>query len=128
MQKIANLLDTTFDDKDLLRLVTKKWMKVHDQSGENCNVNKEIRTKTPMLTSDLCDFSGAYIVVEGKVTASFNPRKSDYDNNDFPDALFPNYIFPPGNTAEQVTAARNVAKTDAVNAANDVANDARNLM
>ena len=128
MQKIANLLDTTFDDKDLPRLVTKKWIKVHDQSGENCNVNKEIRTKTPMLTSDLCDFSGAYIVVEGKVTASFNPRKSDYDNNDFPDALFPNYIFPPGNTAEQVTAARNVAKTAAVNAANDVANDARNLI
>ena len=55
-------------------------------------------------------------------------ERSDYDNNDFPDALFPNYIFPPGNTAEQVTAARNVAKTDAVNAANDVANDARNLM
>ena len=128
MQKNANLFDTTFDDKDLSRFVTKKWIKVHDQSGENSNVNKEIRIKTPMLTSDLCDVSGAYIVVEGKVTASFNPRKSDCDNNDFPNAIFPNCIFPPGNTAEQVTAARNAAKTAAVNAANDVANDARNLM
>ena len=42
---------------------------------------KKIRIKTPMLRSDLCDFSDAYIVLEGKGTASFNPRKNDYDNN-----------------------------------------------
>ena len=71
-QKIANLLDTTSDDKDLPRFVTKKWIEVYDQSGGNYNVNKEIRIKTPMLRSDLCDYSNAYIVVEGKFTASFN--------------------------------------------------------
>ena len=49
-QKIVNLLDTTSDDKDLPRFVTKKWIEVYDQSGgENYNVNKEIRIKTPML-------------------------------------------------------------------------------
>ena len=31
-QKIVNLLDTTFDDKDLPWFVTKKWIKVYDQS------------------------------------------------------------------------------------------------
>ena len=41
-QKILNLLDTTFDDKDLPRFVTKKCIKVYDQSGKNYNVNKEI--------------------------------------------------------------------------------------
>ena len=42
-QKIVNLLNMTFDDKDLPRLVTKKWIQVYDQSEKNYNVNKEIR-------------------------------------------------------------------------------------
>ena len=52
-QKIVNLLDTTSDDKDLPRFVTKKWIDVYDQSGGNYNFNKEIRIKTSMLRSDL---------------------------------------------------------------------------
>ena len=67
-KKIENFLDTTFDDKDLPRFVTKKWIEVYDQSEGNYNVNKEIRIKTSMLRSDLCDFSDAYIVVEGDIT------------------------------------------------------------
>ena len=67
-QKIANFLDTTSDDKDLPRFVTKKWIEVYDQSEGNYNVNKEIRIKTSMLRSDLCDFNDAYIVVEGDIT------------------------------------------------------------
>ena len=67
----------TSDHKDLLRFVTTKQTEVYDQSGgENYNVNKEIRIKTPMLRSDLYDFSDAYIVVEGTITvngeANFN--------------------------------------------------------
>ena len=56
-QKIANFQDTTSDDKDLPRFAPKNWIKVNDQSGENYNVNKEIRIKRSMLRSDLCDFS-----------------------------------------------------------------------
>ena len=67
-QKIANFLDTTSDDKDLPRFVTKKWIEVYDQSEKNYSPNKEIRIKTSMLRSDLCDFSDAYIVVEGDIT------------------------------------------------------------
>ena len=44
-QKITNFLDTTFDDKDLPRFLTRKWIEVYDQSGGNYNVNKETRTK-----------------------------------------------------------------------------------
>ena len=36
----------------------------------NYNPNKEIRIKTLMLTSDLCDFSDAYIVVKGNITVN----------------------------------------------------------
>ena len=71
-QKIVNLLDTTSDDKDLPRFVTKKWIEVYDQSEKNYSINKEIRIKTPMLRSDLCDFSDAYIVVKRTITVT-NP-------------------------------------------------------
>ena len=67
-QKILNFLDTTSDDKDLPGFVTKKWIEVYDQSEGSYNVNKEIRIKTSMLRSDLCDFNDAYIVVKGDIT------------------------------------------------------------
>ena len=47
--KIVKLLDTTFDDKNLPRSVTEKWIEVYDQWEKNYKVNKEIRIKTPML-------------------------------------------------------------------------------
>ena len=42
-QNIVNFLDTTSDDKDLSRFVTKKCIEVYDQSEGNYNVSKEIR-------------------------------------------------------------------------------------
>ena len=69
-QEIANFLDTTLNDKDLPRFVTKNWIKVYDQSGENYSANKENRIKESMLRSDLCDFSDAYIVVKGNITVT----------------------------------------------------------
>ena len=54
------------------RFVTKKWIEVYDQSEKNCSVGKEIIIKTPMLRSDLCDFSDRYIVVKGEITVT-NP-------------------------------------------------------
>ena len=75
ISKTLNLLDTTPDDKDLLRFVTKKWIEVYDQSEKNYSINKEIRIKTPMLRSDLCDFSDAYTVVKGEITVT-NPNNA----------------------------------------------------
>ena len=54
-----NFLHTTFHDEDLPRFVTKKWIEVYDQPEKDDSVNKEIGVKTPMLRSDLCDFSDA---------------------------------------------------------------------
>ena len=75
-QKIINLLDITSDDKDLPRFATKKWIEVYDQSEKNNN--KEIRIKTPMLRSDLCDFSDLYIVVKRDiiVTSPNNAKRN----------------------------------------------------
>ena len=48
----------------------KKWIEADDQTGRN--TNKKIRIKTPMLRSDLCDFSDAYIVMKGVIVVT-NP-------------------------------------------------------
>ena len=68
-QKITNLLGIKPDD--VPRFITKKWIEVHDQSGnaeDRYKPSKQIRFKTSMLRSDLCDFSDAYIVVKGDIT------------------------------------------------------------
>ena len=69
-RKIVNFLDTTSDNKDLPRFVTKKWFEVYDQSEKKNNANKETRIKTSMLRSDLCDYSDAYIVVKRTITVT----------------------------------------------------------
>ena len=80
-QKIVNLLDITSDDKDMPRFFTKNWIEVYDQSEKNYNVNKEIRIKTPMLRSDLCDFSDAYILVKGDITLEGNNDANKRNKN-----------------------------------------------
>ena len=66
-QKITNLLGIKPDD--VPRFITKKWIEVHDQSGsaeDRYKPSKQIRFKTSMLISDLCDFIDAYIAVKGE--------------------------------------------------------------
>ena len=63
------MLCATLDE--VPRFITKKWVKVHDQSGsadDRYKPNKQIRFKTSMLRSDLCDYSDAYIVLKGDIT------------------------------------------------------------
>ena len=67
LQKFANVLDTTSDDKDFPRFVSKKCIEVYDQSERHYNPNKEIRIETSMLRSDLCDFSDVYTVAKGNI-------------------------------------------------------------
>ena len=73
--KIVNFLDITSDNKDLPKFVTTKWIEVYVQSEKNYNPDKEIRIKTSILRSDLCDFNDAYIVVKGNITVN---KKSIY--------------------------------------------------
>ena len=93
-QKIVNFIGKTSDNKDLPTFVTKIWIEVYDQSEGNYNVNKEIRIKTSMLRSDLCDFNDAYIVVKGNIT----PTKKTFTDDD---------IDAPNNTADNATATNN---------------------
>ena len=75
------MFDITSDNEDLPKYVTKKWIEVFNQSEKNYNSNKEIRIKTPMLRSDLCDFSDAYIVVKGDITLEGNNNANKHNKN-----------------------------------------------
>ena len=54
------------------KFVTKKWIKANDLSRGQYSINKNIKFKTSILRSDLCDYSDAYIVVERRITAEGN--------------------------------------------------------
>ena len=59
--------------------ITKKWLKVYDQSGnanDRYKPNKQITFKSSMLRSDLLDFSDAYIAVKGEVTLTGGSNSS----------------------------------------------------
>ena len=66
-QKIANLLDDNTSNKPS-KFRTKNWAEINDESRGTYNVNSQIKFKTTMLKSSLCDYSDAYILVMGTIT------------------------------------------------------------
>ena len=85
-KKIASVLGTTPDK--VSRFITKKWVEVHDQLGnveDRYKPSKQIRFKTSMLRSDLCDVSDAdvkgAITVTGINNESRNNRPLAFKNN-----------------------------------------------
>ena len=65
-QKIANLIDDTSNQPSKFR--TKNWAEINYESRGTYNVNSQIKFKTTMLKSSLCDYSDAYILVKGTIT------------------------------------------------------------
>ena len=65
-----------------LDLLLKKWVEVHDQSGsakDRYKPSKQIRLKTSMLRSDLCDFSDAYFVAKEDITLTKTTNRDFID-------------------------------------------------
>ena len=68
-QEIYIPLDTTSDN--VPRFITKKWIDVHDQSGsaeDRYKPSKQMRFKTSILRSDLCDYCDVYIVLKEDIS------------------------------------------------------------
>ena len=65
-QKIANLLDDASNKTSKFK--TKNWAEINDESRVTYNVGSQIKFKTTMFISSLCDYSNAYIPVKGKIT------------------------------------------------------------
>ena len=67
--RAKRVLSEDNESEQLSNFVTRQYVKVNSLSN-TYNENKSIRFKTPMLRSDLCDYSDAYILVKGTVTVN----------------------------------------------------------
>ena len=69
-QKIINLLNGS--DNENSKFATKKWYIIDSESNGNYSKDEEIKFLTRSIESSLCDFSDAYILVTGNITATPN--------------------------------------------------------
>ena len=65
-KKILNLLDNTPDQPSKCR--TRNWVEINDDSSGMHNTNSQIKLKTSMLKSSLCNYTDVYILVSGTIT------------------------------------------------------------
>ena len=77
-QKIADLIDDASNQPSKFR--TKSWIEINDESRGIHNVNSQIKFKSTMLKSSLCDCSDVYIFVKGTITVN-NTAAADADAN-----------------------------------------------
>ena len=79
-QKIANLIDDdTVNQPSKFR--TRNWVEINDESRGAYNVNSQIKFKTTMLKSSLCDYSDAYILVKGTISVNNTAAQGAAANN-----------------------------------------------
>ena len=64
-QKIANLVDTESNQPSKFRL--RNWIEINDEL-RGTYTNNDIKFKTTMLRSNLCDYADAYILVKVTIT------------------------------------------------------------
>ena len=67
-QKIINLLDNT--ENEYSKFATKKWYVIDSESNGNYSKDEEIKFFTRSIESSLCNYSDAYILVTGDITAT----------------------------------------------------------
>ena len=79
--KINNLLLSEDNESEQLsKFVTREYVRVNNLS-QTYDENKSIRFKTPMLRSNLCDYSDAYILVKGESTVEADHIGAGVDEN-----------------------------------------------
>ena len=81
------MLDNTWNQPSKFR--TKSGWNF-DESIETYTVNKQIKFKTSILRSSLCDYSNAYILVKGSILVNNTAGVGDDANNTGKKALFEN--------------------------------------
>ena len=69
-QKIVDLLNGS--DNQNSKFVTRKWYVIDSESNGNYSKGEPIKFLTKSLESSLCDYSDAYILVTGNITAAPN--------------------------------------------------------
>ena len=88
-QKIANLIDdNTLNQPSKFR--TRNWVEINDESRGAYNVNSQIKFKTTMFKSSLCDYSDAYILVKGTISVNNTAAQGAASNNTNKTVIFKN--------------------------------------
>ena len=88
-QKIANLIeDNTLNQPSKFR--TRNWIEINDESRGAYNVHCQIKFKTTMLKSSLCDCSDAYILVKGTISINNTAAQGAAANNTNKKVIFKN--------------------------------------
>ena len=59
----------------------RNWIEINDESRGAYNVNSQIKFKTTMLKSSLCDYSDAYVLVKGTITVNNTAAQGAGANN-----------------------------------------------
>ena len=88
-QKIANLIDGDASNQPS-KFRTRNWVEINDESRGAYNVNSQIKFKTTMLKSSLCDYSDAYILVKGTISVNNTAAAGAAANNTNKKLIFKN--------------------------------------
>ena len=88
-QKIANLIDDDASNQPS-KFRTRNWVEINDESRGAYNVNSQIKFKTTMLKSSLCDYSDAYILVKGTISVNNTAAQGAAVNNNNKKVIFKN--------------------------------------
>ena len=88
-QKIANLIDDDASNQPS-KFRTRNWVEINDESRGAYNVNSQIKFKTTMLKSSLCDYSDAYILVKGTISVNNTAAAGATANNTNKKVIFKN--------------------------------------
>ena len=87
-QKIANLLNDQSNKPPKFK--TRNWVEINDEARGTYSPNKQIKFKTSMLRSSLCDYSDAYILVKGNITVNNTAADGAAANNTNKKVIFKN--------------------------------------
>ena len=61
-QKIINLLHNTLNEPS--KFTTKSWVEINDDARRKYSTNCQIKFKTSILKSILCNYSDVYIILK----------------------------------------------------------------
>ena len=87
-QKLSNLLNDESNKPSKFR--TRNWVEINDDIRGAYSPNKQIRFKTAMLRSSLCNYSDAYILVIGNITVNNTADAAAAANNTNEKVIFKN--------------------------------------
>ena len=88
-QKIANLIDDDASNQPS-KFRTRNWIEINDESRGAYNVNSQIKFKTTMLKSSLCNYRDAYILVKGTISVNNTAAAGAAVNNNNEKVIFKN--------------------------------------